>query len=567
MVQLGRCQFVRGAALAAIGSAAPPMVAIADDRTIYSELLPAVAPAPSLPPPSLPPQTVMTLPPPLAAPLPNGVSQPAPPVPPSHPASPPAPATPTSITTLKARRKAFGGLAEVLVGDDGFEYAVLPASSVDTAPAWLRPSLKSVRVQQRRLSDTEIFTASLVAGALAEVAKVTLLHPLDTVKTRLQTRAKAESRLNAAFRALDADGSGDVTLDEFVLALERSGIDVEARGNGPGGLPMPVVRSLFQRYATSGGDTVSYSEFASNFWSREGSAIADGIWDENADADDFEFGIGAADDNRAGERGEGFALDGLVAQLGWRDVSVVRKPWAGLTPALLTAAPQAGAFAGTRDLLRRELLGVSASVSWLDSKQSALLAIVAANLAYWLIRAPSDVVKQRRQTGRATARGAVAYVRDGLSAYPVSVLTDLPAILCRTSLYSYWKSSLGSGAAPLAQTEAATVAIAIAVAAITTPLDVLRTTTLQGQLNDTRGKARPVAAIASAVRTLRARVESDGASVLFAGMVPRVLWNGIVVGAATPLKSLGFYLARDGVVLLELFDETTRTTAESITIG
>ena len=253
MVQLGRCQFVRGAALAAIGSAAPPMVAIADDRTIYSELLPAVAPAPSLPPPSLPPQTVMTLPPPLAAPLPNGVSQPAPPVPPSHPASPPAPATPTSITTLKARRKAFGGLAEVLVGDDGFEYAVLPASSVDTAPAWLRPSLKSVRVQQRRLSDTEIFTASLVAGALAEVAKVTLLHPLDTVKTRLQTRAKAESRLNAAFRALDADGSGDVTLDEFVLALERSGIDVEARGNGPGGLPMPVVRSLFQRYATSGG--------------------------------------------------------------------------------------------------------------------------------------------------------------------------------------------------------------------------------------------------------------------------------------------------------------------------
>ena len=186
-----------------------------------------------------------------------------------------------------------------------------------------------------------------------------------------------------------------------------------------------------------------------------------------------------------------------MAQLGWRDVSVVRKPWAGLTPALLTAAPQAGAFAGTRDLLRRELLGVSASVSWLDSKQSALLAIVAANLAYWLIRAPSDVVKQRRQTGRATSRGAVAYVRDGLSAYPVSVLTDLPAILCRTSLYSYWKSSLSSGAAPLAQTEAATVAIAIAVAAITTPLDVLRTTTLQGQLNDTRGKARPVAAIAS----------------------------------------------------------------------
>ena len=67
---------------------------------------------------------------------------------------------------------------------------------------------------------------------------------------------------------------------------------------------------------------------------------------------------------------------------------------------------------------------------------------------------------------------------------------------------------------------------------------------------------------------LRERVTLDGLGVLFAGVVPRVLWNGIVVGAATPLKSVGFYLARDGVIL-ELFDEVARSSASaaSLTIG
>ena len=54
------------------------------------------------------------------------------------------------------------------------------------------------------------------------------------------------------------------------------------------------------------------------------------------------------------------------------------------------------------------------------------------------------------------------------------------------------------------------------------------------------------------------------------GVVPRILWNGLVVGAATPLKSVGFYLARDGVIL-ELFDEVARNTNAAtqagITIG
>ena len=82
-----------------------------------------------------------------------------------------------------------------------------------------------------------------------------------------------------------------------------------------------------------------------------------------------------------------------------------------------------------------------------------------------------------------------------------------------------------------------------------------------------------LAAIELAARNLQESAARDGVGVLFVGVVPRVLWNGLVVGAATPLKSVGFYLARDGVIL-ELFDEVARSTsggsaaaAASITIG
>ena len=52
------------------------------------------------------------------------------------------------------------------------------------------------------------------------------------------------------------------------------------------------------------------------------------------------------------------------------------------------------------------------------------------------------MVKQRRQTGRSASADAAVVLREGLSAYPVCVLTDLPAILGRAVAYSYWRSSL-----------------------------------------------------------------------------------------------------------------------------
>jgi hypothetical protein len=59
--------------------------------------------------------------------------------------------------------------------------------------------------------------------------------------------------------------------------------------------------------------------------------------------------------------------------------------------------------------------------------------------------------------------------------------------------------------------------------------------------------------LATSFAELRAEVRTRGGGVLFAGIVPRILWNGLCVGAASPLRSTGFYWVRDGLIL-QLFD-------------
>ena len=150
---------------------------------------------------------------------------------------------------------------------------------------------------------------------------------------------------------------------------------------------------------------------------------------------------------------------------------------------------------------------------------------------------------------------------------------ELPPLVARVFCYKALSSALralGGGALleeggvlPIADEVAAAVAVACAVAALATPLDVLRTRTLQILLADNEERiqdgAPSEAAAADPTGIKRAAAElaeaarRDGTAVLFAGTAPRVLWNGCVVGATTPLRSVGFGWVRDGVIL-QLFD-------------
>ena len=269
--------------------------------------------------------------------------------------------------------------------------------------------------------------------------------------------------------------------------------------------------------------------------------------------------------------------------------SLRRDLYAGVAPALLTAAPQAGVYAATREVARREL-GALVAASQIQSDAAALLAVVAASSVYWVVRAPSEVYKLQKQARAVTDDGRrrrrrrrrrrlwwrVARrrrARLGACAYPTCVAAELPPLVARVFCYKALSSALralGGGALleeggvlPIADEVAAAVAVACAVAALATPLDVLRTRTLQILLADNEERiqdgAPSEAAAADPTGIKRAAAElaeaarRDGTAVLFAGTAPRVLWNGCVVGATTPLRSVGFGWVRDGVIL-QLFD-------------
>jgi hypothetical protein len=76
-----------------------------------------------------------------------------------------------------------------------------------------------------------------------------------------------EKTLKDAFKQFDTDGSGEISMREFALAMERFGLSVqkpEARGKG--GVPPEVLRGLFDRYNTGGGEDVSYAEFSAGLF-------------------------------------------------------------------------------------------------------------------------------------------------------------------------------------------------------------------------------------------------------------------------------------------------------------
>ena len=86
-------------------------------------------------------------------------------------------------------------------------------------------------------------------------------------KTPPNTNTRRTAEL--AFKALDTDGSGGVSLDEFIKALERFGMHVQGMRPGVGGLPRDVVQALFNKYDSDGSGSISYAEFTDALFAEE----------------------------------------------------------------------------------------------------------------------------------------------------------------------------------------------------------------------------------------------------------------------------------------------------------
>lgn len=74
-------------------------------------------------------------------------------------------------------------------------------------------------------------------------------------------------KMAQTFRSMDTDGSGGVSLEEFIGALERFGLHVEGKGvQGCGGIKLSVVQALFSKYDEDGSGFISYREFSKRFF-------------------------------------------------------------------------------------------------------------------------------------------------------------------------------------------------------------------------------------------------------------------------------------------------------------
>lgn len=107
-------------------------------------------------------------------------------------------------------------------------------------------------------------------GAKTEpVVKFTAKADVDRLEKQLRAYIYAKvpndqntkRQVQKAFGDFDTDGSGAVSMSEFVKALERFGMHVAGQRPGIGGLPMDVVQSLFDKYDKDSSGQIDYREF------------------------------------------------------------------------------------------------------------------------------------------------------------------------------------------------------------------------------------------------------------------------------------------------------------------
>ncbi|KAL2907277.1 S-adenosylmethionine carrier 1 chloroplastic/mitochondrial [Bienertia sinuspersici] len=199
--------------------------------------------------------------------------------------------------------------------------------------------------------------------------------------------------------------------------------------------------------------------------------------------------------------------------------------YSGLAGNLAGVLPASAAFLGVYEPTKQKLLRL------LPDNLSAiahLTAGAAGGVAASLVRVPTEVVKQRMQTGQfGSAPDAVRLIvsKEGFkglyAGYRSFLLRDLPFDAIQFCLYEQLRLGYKIAAKrELNDPENAVIgAFAGALTgAITTPLDVIKTRLMiQGSGNHYKG-------IVDCVKTV---VREEGAPALLKGVGPRVLWIGI----------------------------------------
>lgn len=260
------------------------------------------------------------------------------------------------------------------------------------------------------------------------------------------------------------------------------------------------------------------------------------------------------------------SAQGFVKSGGFRGV------YKGLSVAAVGSAPGAALFFSTYEMTKQRLQERRGK----DALAPAIVHMISASageVVACLVRVPTEVIKQRMQAGqhgsmfdviRATLRlpGGAVNLYQG---FGITIMREIPFSLIQFPLYERMKADMRSawGREPLAHEAAICGSLSGAfAAAVTTPLDVLKTRLMLG--SDARGVAylgvgdtlsrliqegmhgdvpsslsTPLASSSTAagVSSAPGAAVSSGhsasgglrgvARVLFAGVQPRVMWIGI----------------------------------------
>ncbi|XP_060173169.1 S-adenosylmethionine carrier 1, chloroplastic/mitochondrial-like [Lycium barbarum] len=204
---------------------------------------------------------------------------------------------------------------------------------------------------------------------------------------------------------------------------------------------------------------------------------------------------------------------------------ILKGLYSGLAGNLVGVLPASAIFVGVYEPAKRKLLDS------LPENLSAIAHLTAGAIggaASSIVRVPTEVIKQRMQTGQfASAPDAVRRIvaKEGFrglyAGYGSFLLRDLPFDAIQFCIYEQMRIGYKLAAKrDLKDPENAMIgAFAGAITgAITTPLDVIKTRLM------VQGSAKQYEGIMHCVNTI---VREEGASTLFKGMGPRVLWIGI----------------------------------------
>jgi len=216
------------------------------------------------------------------------------------------------------------------------------------------------------------------------------------------------------------------------------------------------------------------------------------------------------------------SVQGFIKAGGFRGI------YKGVGSVVLGSAPGAAVFFSTYDTLKKALPKNEQFVAF-----NHMAAASVGEVAACLIRVPTEIVKSRAQTSShgLSSRSSITAARyiianDGLSGFyrgfGSTIVREIPFTSIQFPLYEYFKVRAARylGRDQLPAHEAAvcgSVAGGIA-AALTTPLDVLKTRTMLDVRSRSSGELPSIA------KRFIDIYSKEGIRALFAGAVPRTLW-------------------------------------------